>query len=139
MEYIINDSYMTSKEAAVALGVSRGYIWKLFKSGVLEGVVYEHRLYITRASVAACDLTMLPGKGRPARDVERDQAIGARCREARTKAGIRFNVAAKELHIWESDLSRKERGLRSITALELSKMAQLYGISVKWLEFGERE
>lgn len=136
MEYIINDDYMTSKAAAIALGISRGYVWRLVQMGVLEGVVYEHRQYITRASVAACDLTNLPGKGRPRKNEIIDATIGLRCREAREASGLRFSVASKELDLSESALSLKERGLRPITALELSKMATLYGVSAKWLECG---
>lgn len=141
MEVIINEQYMSPQEAATALGVSKQRIYQLVTHNVLEGIKYRHQLYITRASVAACDLTNLPGKGRPSteRDIERDQAIGARCRAVREQSGLRFAIAAESLKLSESALSLKERGKRPITALELSNMAALYGVSAKWLEYGGGE
>ena len=141
MSFIINDDYLSPQEAATALGVSKQRVYQLVRHGVLENVKYRNQLYISRASLAAFDPADTPGKGRPRkqRDIERDKAIGKRCREAREASGLVFGEAAKALGIWESDLSRKERGLRSMTQTDISAQATLYGVSAKWLENGSSE
>jgi transcriptional regulator with XRE-family HTH domain len=66
-------------------------------------------------------------------DATRKAIIAARIREARTAAGLTQGHVAKMLGLHRPSISEAEAGNRSITAEELSKMAEIFDVSIAWL------
>ncbi len=114
-------------------GLSTQIVYRLCRQGILESVKVKNRVYVLRESLEALN-TDLRKVGRPA--IRHDMELATRCRQARIDSGIKFSDAAQLLRISESTLSLRERGLRSISKLDLSLMAEVYGVSAKWLESG---
>ena len=67
------------------------------------------------------------------------EAIAKRLRSAREQAGLSQGQVAKLLGLHRPSVSEVEAGRRSVTAEELAKMAELYGVSVSWLAGTEDE
>jgi transcriptional regulator with XRE-family HTH domain len=65
------------------------------------------------------------------------EAIAKRLRSAREQAGLSQGQVAKLLGLHRPSVSEVEAGRRSVTAEELAKMAELYGVSVSWLAGAE--
>ena len=61
------------------------------------------------------------------------QQMAARCRAAREAAGLSQGQAAKKLDISRSALTEVEAGNRKISASELVKMTDVYGVNLSWL------
>ena len=67
-------------------------------------------------------------------DVESaSRLIATRSRTARENAGLSQGQAAQKLGIARSSLTEAESGNRKISAPELSRMADIYGVSISWL------
>jgi len=66
------------------------------------------------------------GKGKRA-------AIAARLRAAREMAGLSQGQVAKMLGLHRPSISEAEAGRRRVTAEELSRLANIYGVSISWL------
>lgn len=64
------------------------------------------------------------------------EAIAARVRTARELAGLSQGQVARLLGLHRPTVSEIEAGRRSIKAEELGELAQLYGVSIKWLSGG---
>jgi len=132
---ILNDDYMLPEDAAAMKGLSTQIVYRLCRQGVLESVKVKNRVYILRESVEKLN-TEIRKVGRPV--IRHDVELAARCRQARLASGIKFGDVAKQLRISESTLSLRERGLRPITKLDISRMAEVYGVSAKYLESGHQ-
>ena len=65
-------------------------------------------------------------------------ALGARLREAREYVGFKQEQAAGHLGVRRSAISDIENGKRGVSALELAKLARLYGRPARWFT-GEEE
>lgn len=73
-------------------------------------------------------------------DLEKKQLqIAARVRLARENAGLSQGQAAKHLTIPRPSLTEVEAGRRKVSAVELTTMAKLYGVSLAWLACEEDE
>jgi len=59
--------------------------------------------------------------------------IAARVREARLAAGLTQGQVARMLRLHRPSVSEIEGGNRDITAQELSRMAEIFDVSVSWL------
>lgn len=59
--------------------------------------------------------------------------IAARIREARLAAGLTQGQVAKLLNLHRPSVSEMEAGNRSVAADELTRMAELFDVSVSWL------
>lgn len=58
------------------------------------------------------------------------KALASRLREARNEAGISQESVARRLGLLRPSVSMIESGGRNVTALELMRMAKLYGRTV---------
>jgi transcriptional regulator with XRE-family HTH domain len=67
------------------------------------------------------------------------ETMGSRLKSARTKVGMTQNVVAKKLGISFGTLSGYERNYRDPDTETLSKLAEMYGVSVSWLVTGKHE
>jgi transcriptional regulator with XRE-family HTH domain len=65
--------------------------------------------------------------------------MGARLREAREYLGYSQEEAAQALGVSRPAITNMESGQRNVQALELGKLARLYGRSVSYLMTGEDE
>lgn len=61
------------------------------------------------------------------------QTIAERLRFARDTAGLTQAQAAKLLYLHRPSISEIEAGRRKVSADELAKFAEIYGVSVAWL------
>jgi len=61
------------------------------------------------------------------------QIIAARIREARRMAGLSQGQVAKLLGLQRPSVTEIESGNRGVTAEELSKLAEVFEVSVTWL------
>lgn len=69
-----------------------------------------------------------------------DEGFGARARAARERKGLTQEVAAEQLQMHMQTLSKIERGRqKSVRADLLSRMADLYGVTERWLVTGVSE
>ncbi len=66
------------------------------------------------------------------------QAIASRLRLAREMAGLTQGQVAKSLGWHRPTVSEIEAGRRKVSAEELSKLAEIYGVNVPWI-VGEEE
>jgi len=64
---------------------------------------------------------------------KKNQQIAARARVARENSGLSQGQAAKRLGMPRPSLTEVEAGRRKISAVELTEMAKLYGVSLAWL------
>lgn len=67
------------------------------------------------------------------------QRMGARLREAREYLGYSQEEAAKALDVSRPAITNIESGQRKVEALELDKLARLYGRPVSYLLTGEED
>ncbi len=63
---------------------------------------------------------------------DENQILGAKLREAREYIGLRQDQVASHLKIPRTGVSEIEKGKRSVSALELKKLANLYQRSVQY-------
>ncbi len=66
-------------------------------------------------------------------------AIAARLRAAREQAGLSQGQTAKQLGWQRPTVSEIEAGRRRVASEELTRLAELYGVSVSWLVRNESE
>lgn len=64
---------------------------------------------------------------------ERRALIAARVREARKMAGLSQGQVARSLDLHRPSVSEIEAGNRRVSADELSKLAELFDVSIAWL------
>jgi|SRR5262245_47324915 transcriptional regulator with XRE-family HTH domain len=64
---------------------------------------------------------------------EKRAIIASRIREARKMAGLSQAQVAKMLGLHRPSISEIEAGNRSVSAEEISKLAEIYEVSVSWL------
>jgi transcriptional regulator with XRE-family HTH domain len=64
---------------------------------------------------------------------EKREIIASRIREARKMAGLSQAQVAKMLGLHRPSISEIEAGNRSVSAEEISKLAEIYEVSVSWL------
>ncbi len=62
--------------------------------------------------------------------------IASRLRLARETAGLTQGQVAKKMDIHRPTLSEIEAGRRRVLAEELSKLANIYGVSLEWITSG---
>jgi transcriptional regulator with XRE-family HTH domain len=67
-----------------------------------------------------------------------DQLIGARLREARLEQGLTMEAIAAELGILLNAVSKKERGLDRLSAVQLAKVARMLHRDPGWFLEGIR-
>ena len=63
-------------------------------------------------------------------------AVSDRLREAREAAGLSQGQVAKKLELHRPTISEIEAGRRKVSAEEVEKFANLYGVSVEWVVSG---
>lgn len=66
-------------------------------------------------------------------DAARRAQIAARIKEARTMAGLSQGQVARMLGLHRPSVSEIEAGNRRVTAEELTRMAEMFDVSVSWL------
>jgi transcriptional regulator with XRE-family HTH domain len=66
-------------------------------------------------------------------------AIASRLRAAREQAGLSQGQVAKMLKIQRPTISEIEAGRRKVSAEELLRFAEVYGVSVSWVARDESE
>ena len=66
-------------------------------------------------------------------EVTRRAIIASRIREARKAAGLSQGQVAKLLELHRPTVSEMEAGNRRVTAEEISRLAELFDVSVAWL------
>jgi transcriptional regulator with XRE-family HTH domain len=71
--------------------------------------------------------------------VSKKAAIASRLALAREQAGLSQGQVAKILGLHRPSISEAEAGRRSVSAEELTKLAEIYGVSVSWLACSETE
>jgi transcriptional regulator with XRE-family HTH domain len=64
---------------------------------------------------------------------EKRSIIAARLREARKMAGLSQAQVAKMLGLHRPSISEAEAGNRKVSADEITKLAEIYDVSVSWL------
>ena len=67
------------------------------------------------------------------KNIQKKAAIGSRLALARKQAGLSQGQVAKILNLHRPSVSEAEAGRRNVTATEITKMAEIYGVSVDWL------
>lgn len=67
------------------------------------------------------------------------QIIASRIKEARRLAGLSQGQVAKMLGLQRPSVSEMEAGNRAVAAEELSKLAEIFDVSVAWLLGGGSE
>jgi len=67
------------------------------------------------------------------KDASKKALIATRLREAREMAGLSQAQVAKLLGLHRPSVSEAEAGKRSVTAEEISKLAEIYDVDVQWL------
>ena len=66
-------------------------------------------------------------------------AIAVRLRAAREQAGLSQGQVARKLEMLRPTISEIEAGRRRVSAEELTRLAELYDVSVSWLTKHESE
>lgn len=66
-------------------------------------------------------------------DTEKRVIIASRIREARRLAGLSQGQVAKMLGLHRPSVSEMEAGNRSVSAEEISKLAEIYDVKASWL------
>lgn len=88
----------------------------------------------------AVDQSTLPVVSEPATAmdaIEPPDAIPCRLRRARGIAGLALQQAARRLEIPSAELDDIERGHETVASSDLRRMAEVYGVSVVWLQSGD--
>jgi transcriptional regulator with XRE-family HTH domain len=67
------------------------------------------------------------------------ETLGSRLKSARAKVGMTQDVVSKKLGISFGTLSGYERNYRDPDTETLSKLAEMYDVSVSWLVTGKHE
>jgi transcriptional regulator with XRE-family HTH domain len=67
------------------------------------------------------------------------EAIASRLVLARNQSGLSQGQVAKMLGLHRPSISEAEAGRRKVSAEELSKLAQIYGVSTDWLACSDSE
>ena len=73
------------------------------------------------------------------KDATTRQAIAARVRAARIQAGLSQGQVARILGVQRPTISEIEAGRRKVAAEELTRFADVYGVSLSWLTTNEPE
>ncbi len=66
-------------------------------------------------------------------------AIGDRLRIARELAGLSQSQVAKMLNLHRPSISEIEANRRKVSAEEIARLSQIYGVSVSWLTQAKEE
>jgi len=66
-------------------------------------------------------------------DQKKKEAIASRLALARKQAGLSQGQVAKMLNLHRPSISEAEAGRRNVTAPELARLAEIYGVSFDWL------
>ena len=66
-------------------------------------------------------------------DQKKKDAIASRLALARKQAGLSQAQVAKILNLHRPSISEAEAGRRNVTATEMAKLAEIYGVSLDWL------
>jgi transcriptional regulator with XRE-family HTH domain len=61
------------------------------------------------------------------------EAIASRLALARKQAGLSQAQVAKMLNLHRPSISETEAGRRNVSATEIAKLAEIYGVGVNWL------
>lgn len=64
---------------------------------------------------------------------ERTSEMGSRLRLAREQAGLSQGQVAQLMQLHRPSISEMEAGRRKVSAEELAKLAEIYGVDVSWL------
>jgi transcriptional regulator with XRE-family HTH domain len=64
---------------------------------------------------------------------KKKEAIASRLALARKQAGLSQAQVAKMLNLHRPSITEAEAGRRNVTATEIAKLAEIYGVSVDWL------
>ena len=64
---------------------------------------------------------------------QKKAAIASRLALARKQAGLSQGQVATMLNLHRPSISEAEAGRRNVTATEIVKLAEIYGVSVDWL------
>ena len=64
---------------------------------------------------------------------KKKEAIASRLALARKQAGLSQAQVAKMLNLHRPSISEAEGGRRNVSATEIAKLAEIYGVSVDWL------
>jgi transcriptional regulator with XRE-family HTH domain len=67
------------------------------------------------------------------KDQKKKEAIASRLALARKQAGLSQAQVAKMLNLHRPSITEAEAGRRNVTATEMAKLAEIYGVSVDWL------
>jgi transcriptional regulator with XRE-family HTH domain len=65
-------------------------------------------------------------------DNKKKQVIASRLTAARNQAGLSQGQVAKILNLHRPTVSEIEAGRRNVTAEELIKFAEIYGVNIEW-------
>ena len=66
-------------------------------------------------------------------DQKKKEAIASRLALARKQAGLSQAQVAKMLNLHRPSISEAEAGRRNVSATEIAKLAEIYGVGVEWL------
>jgi transcriptional regulator with XRE-family HTH domain len=66
-------------------------------------------------------------------DQKKKEAIASRLALARKQAGLSQAQVAKMLNLHRPSITEAEAGRRNVSATEIAKLAEIYGVSVDWL------
>ena len=67
------------------------------------------------------------------KEQRKKEAIASRLALARKQAGLSQAQVAKMLKLHRPSISEAEAGRRNVTATEVTKLAEIYGVSLEWL------
>jgi transcriptional regulator with XRE-family HTH domain len=70
---------------------------------------------------------------------QRKSAIAARLTLARKQAGLTQGQVAGLLKLSRPSISEVEAGRRNVTATELARLSEIYGVNVEWLSCATKE
>ncbi len=65
--------------------------------------------------------------------IQKKAAIASRLALARKQAGLSQGQVAQMLNLHRPSISEAEAGRRNVTATEIGKFAEIYGVGVDWL------
>jgi transcriptional regulator with XRE-family HTH domain len=68
-----------------------------------------------------------------AKDEQKKAAIASRLALARKQAGLTQGQVAAMLKLHRPSISEAEAGRRNVTASEIARLAEIYGVNVAWL------
>ena len=119
----LNPDFCTRNDAARLAGVTVLTISNWIRSGRIRALTLDGRVYVEKASLPPLALSTL----------------GQRLQHARKEAKLKGDDVHRLLGIDKHTLSKYENDSREVTPERLSKLATLYGVSVKWLINGGQE